>query len=186
MTWTTPVHQSPDPPGDSETFNDQVIENLKHLHTGKPLWVPPLSDCLDGVMSGIVNGAVLVPTMVKDVITVTKLAWRANSAGGQIDVGIFSDNGDGLTVSKVTSSGLHAMPSGSGAHYSSFAVAATLDPFVKYWLVMGFTSVNAALSGTTGPAQQLCKKATNCMPLPNVITFGSPRPLVSPCLAALP
>jgi len=186
VTWTTPVHRSPNPPGTSTQFNAQVVDNLLHLYNGNGLYAPGPSEAIDAVFTGIVMGAVLVPTMVRDVLTVNKLAWRANSAGGQIDIGIFLDNGDGLTVQKVTSSGLQAMPSGSGAHYANFVQPAALQPFTKYWLVMGFTSVNAALHGTTGPTQVLCKKATNCMPLPNVITFGSPRPLVAPCLAALP
>ena len=186
MTWTTPVHQSPNPPGTSTTFNAQVVENLKHLHTGVALYVPSISEDCNKVCNAIVNGAALVPVVVKDAITVTKLAWRTNSAGGQIDVGSFLDNGDGLTVQKVTSSGLVPMPSGSGAHTQAFAVAATLEPYTLYWLVFAFGSANASLNGTDGPAQSLCKKATNCFPLPNVVTFGSPKPLVSPCLAALP
>jgi len=186
MTWTTPVHQSPDPPGDDLTFNAQVVDNLNHLHTGRALYVPSPSEDCNKVCNAVLNGAVLVPAVVKDVITVSKLAWRTNSAGGQIDVGIFLDNGDDLTVQKVTSSGLGPMPGGSGPNSKTFAAPATLDPFKKYWLVFAFGSANASLNGTDGPAQQLCKKATNCFPLPNVITFGSPRPLVSPCLAALP
>ena len=186
MTWTTPVHQSPDPPGTSTEFNAQVVDNLNHLHDGLGLYVPSISEDCNKVCNAIVNGAALVPVITKDRITVSQLAWRTNSAGGQIDVGIFLDNGDDLTVQKVTSSGLQPMPSGSGAHSLAFAVAATLEPFIKYWLVFAFGSANASLNGTDGPAQSLCKKATNCFPLPNVVTFGSPRPLVSPCLAALP
>jgi hypothetical protein len=186
MSWTTPVHQSPDPPGTSTEFNAQVVDNLEFLHDGVPLWLPSLSEDCNKIYNGVVNNAVLVPTMSKDVITVSRLAWRTNSAGGQFDVGIYLDDGNDLTVSKVTSSGLVPMPGGSGANSQAFVGPVTLQPFVKYWLVMGFSSANASLNGTDGPAQSLCKKATNSMPLPNVITFGSPRPTVSPCLAALP
>lgn len=169
----------------SSAFNRDA-DNLQYLYNANSLGLFTPGDSLDAVCHPTLNGAIMAPAMCVAPVTVSKIAWRTNTSNGQVDVGIYTDNGDGQTISMVRTSGLTAMPGGSGAASVNLSSSVTLTPYVKYWLVMGFTNTNAAIMGSDGPVQTICKKAVNCVPLLSTVSFNSPAPSASPCLAALP
>jgi hypothetical protein len=190
--WTTPTHGQMT----AARYNPMVADNLTWLHDGSPLYLPsdPSGD-LTGVPKARapVNGALCIPVINRDSFTATSMGYRSDTADGKIDLGIYLDDGNGLTISKIATTGLTLMPSGAGPKQIALALPAVLKPLKKYWLVMGMAitvsgsggAVGAVL-GTTGVLLPLCKRAVNCMPLPTVITFDTVAPACSPCLAAYP
>lgn len=205
MPWTTPAHVS----GvlDVDDWNAQV-DNLDWLHTGNALYLP--SDP-DGDLTGTpkaqapLSGAILVPVVCRDTFTATRMSYRSDSASGKIDLGIYMDDGNGTTCSKISTTGLTLMPSGAGAKQLPFAQPAPLEALNKYWLVMGQAvtvpgsgGTIGAVMGTTGVLRLISRRAQKCMPLPTVITFEmtapvdpdvAPTPILPtcvPCLAVFP
>lgn len=186
MTWTDPTPLA-DGFWDPDDYNRDVADNLDFLYDGVGLWAPGACQAIDANITVANQLVLLAPCYTTSTITVSQLGWRRDSAGGQVDVGIYTDDGNDETASVVTTSGLVASPSSSTrAEALSFVVPAVLERGIKYWLALGSTSNNNSISGTSGPLCTLARKATPAMPLPNIITFNSPHPTVCPALAALP
>lgn len=194
--WTTPTHGQMT----VARYNPMVADNLTWLHDGKILYLPsdPAGD-LTGVpkAQAPLSGALLMPVICRDTFTATSMGYRSDNASGKIDLGIYLDDGNGTTCSKISTTGLTLMPSGAGAKQIALALPAPLEALKKYWLVMGQAvtvpgsgGTIGAVMGTTGILLPLCKRALNCMPLPTIITFDTPipanAPKCAPCLAAFP
>jgi hypothetical protein len=196
--WTTPAHLAAPPVG--TTWNTQIVENLIWAYEGKLLYLPTPSEDLtaSGKVHGIRDGAYCVPVINRDAGTLTQMAYRSDTANSKIDMGIYLDDGNGTTCSKISTTGLTVMAGGAGAKMVPLALPAPVTPFTKYWLVIGFAITKSGsggklgtILGTDGPMLSLCKRALNVMPLPTVITFDTStkardQPTASPCLAAFP
>lgn len=188
MAWTTPTHGNPN----ASRWNSHVADNLSFLHDGNALYLPTPSEDLSasGKVHGIPNGAFCVPVIPKDAMTITKMSYRSDTANGRVDLGIYLDDGNGTTCSKVSTTEPTAMPGGAGPKSINLVNPAVITPYQKYWLVIGFVTNNdgtavGTVLGTDGPLVKLCKRAVNCVPLQTVITFDSVAPSASPCLAGM-
>jgi len=189
--WVAPVQGNPT----AAKWNAYVAGDLDFLYRGYGMWLPTPSQSIDGQskVHGFNLGAFLVPVMCKDAITLNSIAYRSDTANGTIDLGVYQDDGNGTTCSKVATTDLTPMPGGSGAKQITLENPAPLTPWTKYWLAIGFAitvsgsggSLGTVL-GTDGVLLGLCKRAVNVMPLPTVITFDTVAPTCSPCLAGLP
>jgi hypothetical protein len=190
------------------TYNAHVADNLTWRHTGLLLYLPTPSEDLTaaGKVHGFRSGAFCVPVIANGVGTLNSMAYRSDTANGKVDLGIYLDDGNGTTCSKISTTGLTAMPPGAGSKQISLAQPAPITTYQKYWLVMGFAITKSGsggklgtVLGTDGPTTLLCRRAVNVMPLPTVITFETtnpvdpaavpPTPIIptsTPCLAAFP
>lgn len=180
MPWTTPTHVAGGDGLPSSQYDAQVVDNLLFLWTGFRLAVSTPSDMTQQVVP-TANDAFVCPVIPEAQLTVPGLTYRSSTTAGNIDVGVYSDDGNGTTCTRLKSSGSVAMPAGASAHTINFTATQTLDPYVKYWLAVAFSSATARLLGTDGPYSLICKKMVTAFPLPATITFGA-TPAVSPCL----
>lgn len=177
-------------------WNAQVADNLLHLYNGKTLYVPsdPSGDlAAPGKVHGFRSGAFCMPVINRDLITLNSMAYRSDTANGKVDLGVYIDDGNGTTCSKISTTGLTAMPAGAGTKQISLLLPAPILPYTKYWLVIGFAITKSGsggklgtVLGTDGPLKPLCKRAVNVMPLPTVITFDAVAPTAAPMIAGFP
>jgi len=181
--WTPPEHVTGGVGEPASDFDEQIVDNLNFLWAGNPTIVGGSQDLSASVVP-TVNRALLCPFVPKDQITIAGLSYRSSSTAGNIDVGVYVDNLDGTTADRLKSSGSVSMPAGATAQTVNFTASQTLDPYVKYWFAICFSSGSARVLGTDGPYSLLCKVMTSAFPLPATVTFGV-TPTISPCLAGL-
>ena len=185
VAWTPPEHVTGGDGMPASDFDEQVIDNLQFLWNGVAQFVGGSQDCSAQVVP-TANRALLCPFVPKDQITIAGLTYRNGTSTGNIDVGVYVDNGNGTTADRLKSSGSTAMPAvGNVANTLNFTANQTLDPYVKYWFAICFSSGSARVLGTDGAYSLLCKLMVSAFPLPATVTFGATA-TISPCLAGLP
>jgi len=125
--WVAPVQGNPT----AAKWNAYVAGDLDFLYRGYGMWLPTPSQSIDGQskVHGFNLGAFLVPVMCKDAITLNSIAYRSDTANGTIDLGVYQDDGNGTTCSKVATTDLTPMPGGSGAKQITLENPAPLTPW---------------------------------------------------------
>jgi len=183
VSWTPPEHVIGGLGLAASDYDEQVVDNLSFLWAGTPMFVGGSQDCSQTVVP-TANKALLCPIVPKDQITIAGLTYRSSSTAGNIDVGVYVDNGNGTTADRLKSSGSVAMPAGATAQTVNFTANQTLDPYVKYWFAICFSSGSARVLGTDGPYVLICKTMTSAFPLPATVTFAA-APTVTAAVAGL-
>jgi len=167
-------------------YNLQVVDNLQYLHDGMALFCGTPDDMTQKVLPGTANRAFVCPFVTRDAMTIPGLTYRGDTTAGNIDVGIYDDDGNNTTCTKLRTSGTVAMPGGATAHTINFTASQAVEPFHKYWFAIAFSSTTARVWGTDGPYSLLCKQMDmGVFGLPTTITFASLSGGISPCLVGL-
>ena len=183
VSWTPPTHVAGGTALTVTKYNAEVVDDLQFLHDGFAFVVGSPDD-LTQKFSETANQAVVCPFIPRDVITLAGLTYRSDTTAGNIDVGIYMDDGNGTTATKLKTSGSTVMPGGATAHTINFTASQTLESYTKYWFALSFSSASAKVLGTDGPYSLLAKVMATAFPLPTTITFGA-TPSVAPCMQGL-
>lgn len=186
VVWTPPTHVVGGTGWASSRINEEYIDNLQFLHDGYALYVGTPTDKSATVLPQVANRAFACPIVSRDAITIAGLTWQANSHSGNIDFGVYDDDGNGTTASRLKSSGSVAMPGGSTPQTITFSSPQALEPYHKYWFAVAFSVASGAnILGTDGPYSLLCKQMASAFPLPATFTFAALSNGISPCLIGL-
>lgn len=181
VVWTAPAYVSGGASLPVSTWN-LMMDDLQFLHDGVPQYCGTSDDISQKVLPGSANRAFVCPFVSRDAMTIAGLTYRSDTTAGNIDVGIYDDDGNGTTASKLKTSGSVAMPGGATAHTTNFTSSQAIEPFHKYWFAISFSSTSARVMGTDGPYSLLCKQMDTALPLPTTITFAALSGGISPCL----
>jgi hypothetical protein len=149
------------------------------LYCGTP------TDMTQKVLPGSANRAFVCPFIPPAAMIIPGLTYKSDTTAGNIDVGVYDDDGNGTSASKLKTSGSTAMPGGATAHTLNFTSPQSLEPFHKYWFAIAFSSTSARVWGTDGPYSLICKQMDTAFPLPTSITFAALSGGISPCLVGL-
>lgn len=185
VVWTPPSHVAGGTSLPVSQYDLEVVDNIQFLHDGAALFVGTPEDMTQTLLPGSANRAFVCPFVPRDVITVAGLTYRSQTVAGNIDVGVYGDDGNGTTATKLKTSGSVAMPAGSGAKTVNFTASQQLEPMTKYWFAIAFSNTSARVLGTDGPYSLLCKQMDTALPLPTTITFAALSGGISPCLVGL-
>ena len=167
------------------TYDLEVVDNIQFLHDGYALYVGTPTDQTQKVLPGSANRAFVCPFVSRDAMTIAGLTYKSDTTAGNIDVGIYDDDGNGTTASKLKTSGSTAMPGGATAHTVNFTSSQSIEPFHKYWFAIAFSSTTARIWGTDGPYSLICKQMDTALPLPTTITFAALSGGIAPMLVGL-
>lgn len=183
--WTPPIHIGGGRTLPASQYNLQVVDNLQVLHDGLPLYCGTPTDMTQKLLPGSANRAFVCPFVSRDAMSIAGLTYKSDTTSGNIDVGIYDDDGNGTTASKLKTSGSVAMPGGATAHTVNFTAAQAIEPLHKYWFAIAFSSTTARIWGTDGPYSLICKQMDTALPLPTTITFAALSGGIAPCLVGL-
>ncbi len=185
VVWTPPEHVAGGTGLPVTQYNEQVADNLQFLHDGYSFWIGTAQDLTAQVAPGAVNRGFACPVVCRDSMTIAGLTYRSDTTNGNIDVGIYDDDGNGTTASKLATSGTTVMPGGATAHTVNFTAPQAVEPYHKYWLAISFSATSARVLGTDGPYSLICKQMNSALPLPTTFTFAALSGGISPCLVGL-
>lgn len=155
-----------------------VATDLRVLFNGVAEWIAsPSQDVATNFAPGANNKAFGFHFTARDAMTIASINYLPTNAAGNVDVGIYEDDGNGTTCSKLKTNGGTGMGSASVA----FSASQALSPYQKYWLWIAFSNSAARAGGTVGPSIVMWKTMTSAYPLPTTITFGA-APTSAPAL----
>lgn len=186
VVWTPPSHVVGGTGWPVSTIDLEVVDNLQFLHDGYALYVGTPTDMTDQVLPQVASRAFACPIVSRDAITIPGLTYKSNSTAGNIDVGVYDDDGNGTTASKLKTSGSTVMPTSGVPQTINFTSPQAIEPYHKYWFMFAFSVASGAnVLGTTGPYSLLCKQMNSAFPLPTTFTFAALSNGISPCLVGL-
>lgn len=140
------------------------------------LYVGPSNPNIGHVLTAFptINAARLYAFTVNRFQTVSKIYFRVGTASGNMDVGVYDDNG-----TRLTSSGSTAVP--TAAQTVSLTVPAiNLSPGIKYWVAIACDNVTAAFgqpasasAAPLAPGSVVSVAYTSSFPLPASVSSPS-------------
>lgn len=170
--WDTPVDPIVDELITAE-WGTTVATDLRVLFAGVPTWVASPSGDLSQNYGAAANTAIGFPFTCRDAATISGLSWTLDTANGNVDVGIYEDDDNGTTCSKLKTNGGEPCPTGAGVKTTLFSAPQALTPYQKYWLWFSSNHASFRMKGTNGPSVVIFRKMASAYPLPTVITFAS-------------
>lgn len=133
---------------------------------------------IGGVSAGSANAAYLARVRVSKTIDVSTIRVYVGTQSGNLDVGIYVDNG-GTTYDRIASSGSTACGTGSAVQALSLTAAVTLSPGMDYWFACARDNTTATLL-RAGPGIAAVAALHNTViafatsfPLPTTLTKAS-------------
>lgn len=180
--WVTPDDPVTDDYVETE-WGVVVATDLRVLFNGVAEWLASPSQDVATNFAPTANKAYGFPFTQRDAATIAYLAYLSDTTAGNIDVGIYEDDGNGTTCSKLKTNGGQAMAAGATVKKVNLSASQALSPFQKYWAWIAFSSASARVKGTGGPSTLVWRTMATAYPLPTVITFAA-APSIAPALFA--